>query len=91
MSAFWRYIAIYYCVYFFFLKVPRGRYILENLLFSALVVIYVVCVRRREERGILKIPKKKIIKPQKSIIFLFSTICFPSMFYPVLTAIYIQF
>ena len=76
---------------------PRGSYILENLLFSALVIVYVVCVRRREERGILNIPKKNYKTPKEYYFFvlnyLFSINVLSSAngdLYPVITVIYIQ-
>ena len=88
MSAFWCYIAIYYCVYFFLKGASRQLHSGKFIIQCPCYCLCCVCEEERRERN-TEYPKKKIIKPQKSIIFLFSTSCFPSMFYPVLTAIYI--
>ena len=68
MSAFWRYMAIYYCVNFFLKGASRhihsGKFIIQ----CPCCYLCCVCEEERRERNIGN-PKKKIIKPQKSYYF----------------------
>ena len=96
MSAFWRYMAIYYCVNFFLKGASRhihsGKFIIQ----CPRCYLCCVCEEERRERNIGN--PKKIIKPQKEYYFFFLNYLFSinvlssanGDLYPVLTVIYIQ-